>query len=175
MILSKRTGFIALSVLLVLGMLDSAFLAYEHFSPSASRFCTFGESFNCGIVNKSPYATVDGISYLLTIDYGWPLPLIDISGMNPVFEFLLSNAVLGFFTLLILFVLLHYKFRGKDFYFIKTAQMKRVMLGVLIFGIAYGAYLFYIQHSILKTYCLFCIVLDTIMILSTLIVWRTQE
>jgi vitamin-K-epoxide reductase (warfarin-sensitive) len=41
-----------------LALLDSAYLIYIHYKPSdsASEFCTFGESFNCDIVNKSPFA-----------------------------------------------------------------------------------------------------------------------
>ena len=78
-----------LNVVLVIGMLISLFLVYEHFSPSASKFCTLGANLDCGIVNKSPYANLDGLSYLLTIDYGLPLPLIDISGINLLYNYLL--------------------------------------------------------------------------------------
>jgi uncharacterized membrane protein len=61
--MKKNTPRLILNVLLVIGMLLSLFLVYEHFSPAASKFCTFGESLDCGIVNKSPYANLDGISY----------------------------------------------------------------------------------------------------------------
>ena len=94
-----------LKIFLVIGMLISLFLIYEHFSETASEFCTFGTSFDCGIVNKSPYSTLDGISYLLTIDYGLNLPLINLTP-NLFLEFIFSNAFLGFLTLLFLFFLL---------------------------------------------------------------------
>src|SRR3990172_4923957 len=65
--------FILLNIFLVIGILSASFLLFEHFVPAASKFCTFGQSIDCGIVNKSPYATLDGISYLLTIDFKLPL------------------------------------------------------------------------------------------------------
>src|SRR3989344_2808480 len=87
--------FVWFQIVLVIGMLISLFLVYEHFTPTASKFCSFGKGFDCGIVNKSPYANIDGISYLLTIDFGLDLPLINISGINLFFDFITSNAFLG--------------------------------------------------------------------------------
>ena len=89
-----KNKFKIFNVVLIIGMLISLFLVYEHFSPSASKFCTFGNSFNCGIVNKSPYANLDGLSYLLTIDFKLNLPMITISDINPFFDLITSNAFL---------------------------------------------------------------------------------
>jgi uncharacterized membrane protein len=164
----KRGLSLTLNILLILGMLVSLFLVYEHFSPSVSKFCTFGNSFDCGIVNKSPYANLDGISYLLTIDFNLPIPLIDISGINLFFDAITSNAFLGFLTLLFLF-LLRTKFKNKKLLWIKPDKNKKWVTGLLIFGIIYGFYLFLIQHFILKTYCIFCIALDIIILISLII------
>lgn len=165
----KNKLFLTLKLLLIIGMLVALFLVYEHFSPTASKYCTFGESFNCGIVNKSPYANIDGLSYLLTIDFNLPLPLIDISGINWFFDILTSNAFWGFLTLLLIFLLIT-AFKNKKFLWITKEKNKKWVTGLLVFGIIYGAYLFAIQHYILKTYCLFCIILD-ITILGSLIIW----
>ncbi|MDP4039517.1 MAG: vitamin K epoxide reductase family protein [Candidatus Pacearchaeota archaeon] len=159
----------ALNIILILGMLISLFLWYEHLSPSASKFCTFGQSFDCGIVNKSPYANIDGLSYLLTIDFSIPLPLIDISGINIFFDAVTSNAFLGFLTLLFIF-LLNTKYKNKKFLWVSPEKNRRWMKGLLIFGVIYGFYLFLIQHFILKTYCIFCISLDAVLILSLILV-----
>ena len=157
-----------LSGLLISGMLVSMFLVYEHFSYAASEFCSFGSNLDCGVVNKSPYANLDGISYLLTIDLKLPLPLIDISGINILFDFLTTNAFLGFITLL--FILLININNKKDrFLFTKKRDNINWIRGVLIFGVFYGGYLFLIQHFILKTYCVFCIILDAIMIVSLIL------
>lgn len=164
-----------LYIVLIIGMLTSLFLLYEHFSPSASRFCSFGNSFDCGIVNKSPYANLDGIFYLLTIDLGLPIPLIDISGLGVVFDFLTTNAFLGFLTLLFIFFLIMSWKKGKNFLWIKNANALQWARGVLIFGVVYGFYLILVQHFILKTYCIFCLVLDVVLITSLILVWRIRK
>ncbi|MDP1694300.1 MAG: vitamin K epoxide reductase family protein [Candidatus Woesearchaeota archaeon] len=164
-----------LYVLFILGMLVSLFLTYEHFSPSASKFCTFGSSFDCGIVNKSPYATLDGISYLMTIDFGWNIPLINLTQYGPVVELLVSNAFLGFLTLIFLFLLLRAYQHTKGFLWIPANKTLSWMQGILIFGVLYGFYLFLIQHFLLQTYCIFCIVLDIVLIVSLIIVWRMNH
>lgn len=163
-----------LNIFLVVGMLIAAFLIYEHFSTTASKFCTFGEGFDCGIVNKSPYANLDGISYLLTIDFNMPLPLIDISGINLFFDLLTSNAFLGLLTLL--FILLLNSSHKKDkFIFVEKKNNVKWIRGLLIFGVLYGFYLFLIQHYILKTYCIFCLALDLAMILALIISYRIKK
>ena len=157
-----------LNVFLIIGMLISAFLVYEHFSLTVSKFCTFGDSFDCGIVNKSPYANLDGISYLLTIDFNLPLPLIDISGINWFFDFITANAFLGFITLLFI-LLLNLKHKKNKFMFVSKRDNLKWIRGILIFGLVYGFYLFLIQHFILKTYCILCIALDLIIIISLIL------
>jgi uncharacterized membrane protein len=163
-----------LKILLVIGMLLALFLVYEHFSPSASKFCTFGANFDCGVVNKSPYANLDGLSYLLTIDYGLNLPLVDISGINTFFDFVTSNAFLGFLTLLFLFGLVHAYEKKKGFWWVQKKQVVSWIKGLLVFGILYGLYLFYIQHSLLQMYCIFCLGLDVTLVLLCIIAWRLK-
>lgn len=164
----------ALSIFLIIGILISAFLIYEHFSESASKFCTFGEGFNCGIVNKSPYANLDGLSYLLTIDFNLPLPLIDVSGINLFFDFITTNAFLGLLTLFFVLILnLNYK---KDkFLFIEKKSNAKWIRGIMIFGMLYGFYLFLIQHSILKTYCIFCLALDLTIIVALILSFKIKN
>lgn len=154
-----KKRLIALKVLLIIGMLVSLYLTYEHFSPTASKFCNFGNGFDCNIVNKSPYSNLDGISYLLTIDFGLPLPFIDIASQNFFLNLITSNAFLGFLTFLLLFLLLLIK------------KQKKIILikSILIFSFIYGFYLFLIQHFVLKTYCVFCLLLDFIIIISLII------
>ena len=163
-----------LNVFLVIGMLISAFLVYEHFSATTSAFCTFGESFDCGIVNKSPYANLDGISYLLTIDFNLPLPLIDISGINWFFDLITANAFLGLLTLLFVF-LLNLNYKNSRFLFIMKKSDIKWIRGILVFGVVYGFYLFLIQHFILKTYCILCIALDLIIAISLILSFRIKK
>jgi uncharacterized membrane protein len=169
----KSSKDVMLRVFLILGLLLSLFLLYEHFSESSSEFCTFGESFDCGIVNKSPYSTLDGISYLLTLDYGLSLPLVDLSQYGVVIEFLTTNSFLGFLTLLFLFFLcLNYQKKG--FLWIKKDDVLKWMKCISLFSILYGAYLIYIQHSLLKSYCIFCLALDVTLLIIFILVWRLK-
>lgn len=172
--MNKKTLHISLNVLLIIGMLSALFLVYEHFSATASKYCTFGASFDCGIVNKSPYANLDGISYLLTIDFGLPLPLINISGINWFFDLMTSNAFWGFLTLLLIF-LLRTKFKNKKLLWITLEKNIKWVRGLLIFSLVYGIYLLAIQHFILKTYCIVCIILDAVILFSLIIVIKLKN
>ena len=171
---SQKKLFTFLNVVLIIGMLISLFLVYEHFSPTASKFCTFGESLNCGIVNKSPYANLDGIFYLLVIDFGMNVPMMDISRANVFLDLITSNAFLGFLTLLFMLFLARSKYKNKDFLWIKRDKGLKWMRGIAIFGVLYGFYLFLIQHSILKTYCIFCLALDIALIAILITVWKIK-
>lgn len=164
----------ALSIFLIIGILISAFLIYEHFSESASKFCTFGEGFNCGIVNKSPYANLDGLSYLLTIDFNLPLPLIDVSGINLFFDFITTNAFLGLLTLFFV-LMLNLNYKKDKFLFIEKKSNTKWIRGIMIFGMLYGFYLFLIQHSILKTYCIFCLALDLTIIVALILSFKIKN
>lgn len=168
---SRRRALIALNVLLVLGMFVSLYLLYEHFAPVASKFCTFGESFDCGVVSKSPYANLDGISYLLTMDYGLSLPLIDIASVHPLLDFLTTNAFLGFLMLLFLLLLINAQVRGNACFGISPQHLPSLITGLFAFSIAYGMFLIYIQHFILQTYCILCLALDAILLASAVLWW----
>lgn len=162
-------------VLFVLGMLVSLYLTYEHFSPDASKWCKFGASFDCGIVNKSPYANLDGLSYLLTVEFGWNIPLINITQYGFFADLITSNAFLGFLTFVFLLFLWRAHQKKRSFLWIPANKALAWMQGILIFSVAYGFYLFLIQHFILKTYCIVCIVLDIILISLLIIVWRLHH
>ncbi len=173
--MKKKNIFVFMNILLIIGMLISLFLVYEHFSKKASKFCTFGSSFDCGIVNKSPYANLDGLSYLLTIELNLPLPLIKISDKNIFFDFITSNAFLGFLTLSLLLFLIRANYKGKKFLFIEKEKTFKWVKGITLFSIIYGFYLFLIQHFILKTYCVFCLVLDVILLMLFVILWSFKK
>ena len=162
----------SLEVLLVIGILISLFLLYEHFSPSASKYCTFGESFDCGIVNKGPYANIDGFSYLLSIDYGLPLPLIDLTRYGWFADLITANSFLAALILLFTFCLVRAFKRNTSCMFVAREKTLPWIRGILTVSVIYGLYLIYIQHFILKTYCIFCLGLDVVLIAAFIIAWR---
>jgi len=161
--------FVAIIILLSLGILDALFLTYLHLSPDSSRFCGAGE-FNCDIVNKGAYSTLDGVSYFLVMDLGVSAPIIDLASRNWVLNLLLSNAFLGTITLVIvLFLVICFK-KEKHIGELSPAGMLRLVRWLLFIGVLYGTYLFYIQKAILKTYCLYCLILDGILLGSLALV-----
>ena len=159
---------------LILGMIISLFLVYEHFSASLDKFCSSGTSFDCGIVNKSPYANLDGIFYLFSVDFGMNVPTFDIKSINWFFDLITSNAFLGFITLVLLFVMYYNYKKNKDFLFIKNRKIIFWIKGILIFSLLYGAYLFSIQHFILKTYCILCLGLDAVIVVSLILIFTIK-
>jgi uncharacterized membrane protein len=168
-------NFHIIQMIVVLGMLISLYLLYQHFSPSSSVFCNFGEGLDCGIVNKSPYSTLDGITYFLVFDLGLNVKLLDFRNYGFLIELLQTNAFLGFLILLTKLFLLRAHKKQKHFSFIKQHRVLSWLKVLSLLSIVYGIFLIYIQHSILKTYCVFCLVLDLVLIIIFIYVWRQKH
>jgi vitamin-K-epoxide reductase (warfarin-sensitive) len=56
-----RRMLITIALLALAGALVSAVSLYHHFGSSKTSYCSFGETFNCDIVNRSIYSVVLGI------------------------------------------------------------------------------------------------------------------
>jgi len=56
--LTARRLMLIVAVVAVAGVAVSSVSLYHHFGASKTSFCTFGQSFNCDIVNRSSYSTV---------------------------------------------------------------------------------------------------------------------
>lgn len=65
----------AIAVAAVAGIVVSSLSLYHHFGTSKTSFCTFGESFNCDLVNRSQYSTVLGMPVALMGILGYLLLL----------------------------------------------------------------------------------------------------
>jgi vitamin-K-epoxide reductase (warfarin-sensitive) len=57
----KRILFVAVAVLSLVGIVDSAIALQRHYSKSDTTYCDFSQRFSCDIVNRSQYSTVLGI------------------------------------------------------------------------------------------------------------------
>ena len=55
----------AIAVIAVLGVAISSVSLYHHFGTSKTSFCDIGESFNCDVVNRSPYSVFAGVPVAL--------------------------------------------------------------------------------------------------------------
>jgi len=52
---SDRLGWV-ITVLAAIGIILSAVSVYNHYKPTPTEYCDFGETFNCDVVNKSAYS-----------------------------------------------------------------------------------------------------------------------
>ena len=66
---------IAIALIAGAGVAVSSVSLYHHFGTSNTSFCSFGESFNCDIVNRSTYSTVLGVPVALIGILGYLLIL----------------------------------------------------------------------------------------------------
>jgi len=57
----KRILFVAVAVLSLAGIVDSAIALQRHYAKSNTAYCDFSPKFSCDIVNRSEYSTLLGI------------------------------------------------------------------------------------------------------------------
>ena len=76
--MSSRGGRIlsAIALLAVAGAAVSSVSLYHHYGTSSSRFCDFGATFNCDMVNRSIYSVVFGIPVALIGILGYGVLLV---------------------------------------------------------------------------------------------------
>jgi len=75
---SDRLGWV-ITVLAAVGIMLSAVSVYNHYKPTPTEYCDFGETFNCDVVNKSEYSHVGKV----------PVAAIGVAGY--IFLLLLSR------------------------------------------------------------------------------------
>ncbi len=63
--MTHRSVLTAIMVLSLLGLAISGLALHNHYSKSASSYCSFGDNFNCDIVNRSIYSVVSGVPVAL--------------------------------------------------------------------------------------------------------------
>ena len=96
----RRLGRV-IALLALFGVAISLFSLYHHFSRSKTSFCDIGQSFNCDLVNRSPYSVVAGIPVALVGIVGYLLILALATvyrekAETPVMLLIASLAGLGF-------------------------------------------------------------------------------
>ena len=148
--MNKRLLWIRIIAILV--MIISGLLVNAHYKEESSEFCIFGDNFDCDIVNKSPYSKVDGIFHFINTDLGIPFPDLYI----PIPVSIIS--ILVFSTIFAL------SFKPKP----------KILKTLMILSILYATYLIYIEAFILLTYCIYCIILDILIIAETILIWRIK-
>ena len=91
----------AIALLAVAGIVLSSVSLYHHYGTEKTSFCDFGGSFNCDMVNRSIYSTVEGIPVALigVLGYAGILGLTIVyrsRARTPLILLLGSVAGLGF-------------------------------------------------------------------------------
>ena len=134
----------------ILGILNSLYLTYLHYTGEKSTICDQFSSFKCEMVNTSVFSEMTGILGYFGIRIYLPIPMSVIG--------------LGFFALISTISLI-----------ILTGKMKKMkkkltdLLFIMsVMGTLFGLFLMYIQEFVLMAWCLFCLIMD-IIIFSTLI------
>lgn len=158
--MKQKTLLVILLVLSFLAVIDGGLLTYEHYSTSGSSLCNFGKNLDCGIVGKSPYATVDNIFYFLAVDMGLSVPIITIS---------IPIAVIAIIVFILIKIGVLHIWHDRSFGRFNPKHMLWAIRTLLIFSMIYGLWLVYVQEYILRTYCLYCLGLDAIILLSLIV------
>jgi uncharacterized membrane protein len=142
----RRKTIIALIIFSVLGILNSSYLTYLHYSNDGSNICSAFGNFACDIVNKSTFSELTGIFQYFGLYFYLPIPL--------------SVMGLCFFMVVLAIGL---KETEK-----KTKEEKKRFTNILFFlssaGLLFGLFLIYIQAAILRAWCLFCLINDVILL-----------
>jgi len=149
-------------IIAVLAILISLVLVYEHYKKSPSEFCNIGKSFDCDIVNKSLYSTVDGLFYFLNYDLGlsW-VPLLYIP---------IPVSIIGILTFLIV-IGMSYKIENKKSFFnLKQKTQIKVLKWLMVFSIIFALYLVYIEKFVLLFYCIYCLTLDLLIFIEAILI-----
>lgn len=71
--MTRRPVLTAIIVLSLFGLAISGLALHNHYSKSVSSYCSFGETFNCDIVNRSIYSVVAGVPVALVGMIGYAL------------------------------------------------------------------------------------------------------
>ena len=131
-----------LFIAMLLGIATSTYLTYLHYAPTGSGFCDISEGLNCDIVNKSIYSEIFGI------------PIAVTGGLTFILVALLTLVVK----------------KGKAISFgkkrISQKAIAKLILTILIFSALFALYLVYIEAFLLYTFCVLCLFIDLIILVS---------
>ncbi len=143
---------LSIQILSILAMVISSVLLHSHYKEDPSKFCVFGDKFDCDIVNKSIYSELSGIFHFISTDLGIPFPQIYL------------HIPVSLISILVFLTVLTITFRIP-----KSNKPKRLLKTVnilMLLSILFSIYLLYIEMFILLAYCIYCIALNIIILLT---------
>jgi uncharacterized membrane protein len=139
----------AILVLALLGVVVSALALRVHYT-TGTEPCDINSHWDCGTVNRSSYATVDGILWHLRASRHPD----DVTGPAPRTGF--PVATLG---------IIGYAFIALFGFFRQRALTLLFALG----GLAFALYLSHIEAHVLEVWCLYCVISQTLIVIITLL------
>ncbi|MDP3916835.1 MAG: vitamin K epoxide reductase family protein [Nanoarchaeota archaeon] len=164
--MDQKKGLLWIRIIAILAILLSSLLVYEHYKTTPSEFCTFGESFDCDLVNKSAYSTIDGIFYFLSMDLG----LHQI----PLFYIPIPLSLMGILVFLFVLLSAHSINNKKNLFGIKPKNQIKVLKWLMVLSILLALYLIYIEKFILLMWCIYCLGLDILIVISAILIMRLK-
>ncbi|MGC2743222.1 MAG: vitamin K epoxide reductase family protein [Candidatus Angelobacter sp.] len=154
-----------IAFLAVAGMVAAALALREHYRTGASP-CSINEKWDCGIVNKSRFASIGGVFDQLT-NRG----AVFSDDAKPRFEAIreipvADVGIAGYIFLALLALLKRW----------------RLLVAASILAFGFSCYLAYIEKSILEKWCIYCVIswgiITLIMLLSLIALgmnWRSTR
>jgi len=123
----------ALLILAVLGITVSSLALREHYREYGDSPCSINEHWDCGVVNHSPFALLDGVFQQMGISAHIPL----LSAL-PV----ATAGILGYIFMAALALFRSY----------------RVLLVFTLGSFAFSLFLAHIERDILGVWCIYCVI-----------------
>jgi uncharacterized membrane protein len=163
--MKRQKRFLWIKIITLLAIIVSSYLIYEHYRTTPSKFCNFGNKLNCDVVNKSPYSNIDGIFFLLNIDLDLPIPLIQVP---------IPLALISFFMFLFILKSISKIQKRKKLFGIKPKSQLKLIKYLMILSIITAVYLIAIEMFILYAYCIFCTVLDILILIDTILIFKLK-
>lgn len=136
-----------LLILAVLGITVSSLALREHYRQEGDSPCSINEHWDCGVVNKSPFATLDGILRPSAADPNPQLRKIPVAAIG----------IAGYILMAAL------AFR----------RSYRLLLVPTFAGLSFSLYLANIEKNILGVWCIYCVISLGIISLMSLLTLGT--
>ena len=164
--MDKKKKLKILYITSLLAMVVSIFLIYQHYNPEESKFCNFGESFSCDIVNKGEYSTIDGeINLIMSMLFG-----------GYYFIYLpIPNSIISFFIFLFITGGIIKLYKNKTYFGMKGEKIFKIIKILLVLSLIYALFLVYIEAAIIKSWCIFCLALDTLILIMVVTIFSMRR
>jgi len=122
-----------LLIFTILGVIASSLALREHYREYGDSPCSINDRWDCGVVNHSPYAVLDGVFDAMGIHSHIP-----VLGAMPV----ATVGILGYIVMAVV------AFRGAY----------RLLLLLTFGSFAFSLFLAHIEKDILQVWCIYCVI-----------------